>query len=173
MAGRFRRRWGLLIASAMIATAVGTVLFWNPIAQANRTRARRAWLASKEAEIRRFMANGRVSPNRPGPDNWFDRDFALFDDGWAVWRVNSFHSDPGEGAGWGGAGDIVVLVDGKGKSHYSRSHFCDGTLGWALGHPMQPLPPRPANIEAFLALFKPGTWTDDRPAVEAAIPAAK
>jgi hypothetical protein len=173
MAGRFSRRSILLIAAMLIASVVGIALSWQPIARWSRARARRAWLASNEAEIRRFMANGRVSPNRPGPDNWFDNDFALFDDGWAVWRLNSFHSDPSEGAGWAGVGDIAVLVDGQGKAHYSRSHFCDGTLGWALGYPMQPLPPRPANIEALLALFKPGTWTDDRPAVEAAIPPAK
>jgi len=170
MAVPFHRRWGLLISLAMITSAAGIVLVSNPLGQATRTRARRAWLASQEAEIRRFMSSGRVSPNRPGPDNWFDNNFALFDDGWAVWRLNTFHSDQGQDADWAGVGDIAVLIDGQGKAHYSRFHFCDGTLGWALGYPLSPLPPRPASIDAFLALFKPGTWTDDRPAVEAAIP---
>ncbi|MFO0889216.1 MAG: hypothetical protein U0790_08760 [Isosphaeraceae bacterium] len=170
MIGPSRRRRWLLFTGTLIATGLAVVLLWQPIAWWGSTRARRAWLANRDAEIRRFMAGGRVSPTRPGADDWFDHDFALFDRGWAVWRLNTFHSDPGEGSGWGGVGDIAILIDDQGRAHYSRSHFCDGSLGWALGYPLQPLPPRPADVGSFLALFKPGTWTDDRAAVEAAVP---
>jgi hypothetical protein len=97
---------------------------------------------------------GRPSPARPGPDGWFSESFALFDQGWVAWRLHSFHWDSDDGWYWSGIGDLVILIDDQGRSHYSRLHFCDGTLGWALGYPFQPLPARPENVDAFLALFK-------------------
>jgi hypothetical protein len=170
---RLSRRWSLGLAGLLILGAVGLPVGWYASAYWFRTRARRAWLVNKEAEIRRQLEVSRPNPTHPGADNWLSDNFVLFENGWAAWRLHSFHSDPDGRDSWSGLGDITVLIDDQGKATYSRFHFCDGTLGWALGYPLQPLRGRPANREAFLALFQPGTWTDDRAGVEAAIAARK
>jgi hypothetical protein len=161
------------IAGLLMLGAVGLAIGWYANAHWFRTRARRAWLVREETEIRRQLQAGRPNPTRPGAGNWLSDNFILFENGWAAYRLHSFHSDPDGGDSWSGLGDITVLIDGQGQATYSRFHFCDGTLGWALGYPLQPLGGRPANREAFLALFPPGTWTDDRAAVETAIAAGK
>ena len=65
-----------------------------------------------------------------------------------------------------------ILVDDRGRTSYSRLHFCDGTLRWGLG-PVEYTRPQPRDRDAFLSLFPPGTWTDDRASVEAAMPRAR
>lgn len=169
---RRRARWrrGLPIAGLLVILAIGLAVLWFPATAWSRTRARRAWLVGSEAEVRRQLQSGRPAATRVGPDGWYTDQFVLFDQGWAAWRLHSFHWDASEGGDWSGVGDLTVLIDDRGRVLYSRSHFCDGTLGWALGFPIQPLPARPSDLDAFLALFKPGTWTEDRATAEAAIP---
>ena len=148
MIRRARGRRGLLIAGSVLVLALGLGAFWFPATPWSRTRARRAWLSASEAEVRAQLLKGRPAPPRPAPDDWLADSFALFDQGWAAWRLNSFHWDVAEGRDWTGIGDLVVLIDDQGRARYSRFHFCDGTLKWALGSPLGPPPPRPANLDA-------------------------
>jgi hypothetical protein len=168
---RITRRHAALIAGFLAIASVGVVFGWNPATSWLRRRSRRAWLVREEAEIRRQMQAGRPAPTRTGAENWISDSAALFDQGWVVWRLHSSHWDEDQG-GWFPIGDLTILVDDQGRKSYSRLHFCDGTLRWGLG-PVEYTWPQPKDRDAFLALFPPGTWTDDRSAVEAAIPRAR
>jgi hypothetical protein len=164
---RISRRQVGLIAALVAMAAVGLVFGWKPATTGLRTKARRAWLVEQEAELRTRLQAGRPAPTTVGAENWISDSAALFDKGWAVWRLHSAHWDDDEW-GWAAIGDITILVDDQGRTSYSRLHFCDGTLRWGLG-PIEHAVPQPKNRDAFLALFPPGTWTDDRAAVEAAV----
>jgi hypothetical protein len=167
-----RRLWQLLVVTSLLLPIVGAGLFygWHSVQIWGRTQRRERWLREQEQEVVRQIQAGR--PGSTGPDQkaWLGQDHAVFDRGWAAWRVHSFHDDPDHGNSWSGVGDIALLIDDTGKVSYSRFHFCDGTVPWGLGVPPAAPPSRPASAEAFLDLFKPGTWTTDRTAVESAIP---
>lgn len=168
-----RRRWLRIVLVCPLLALVGLGLWFGLHATRihGQTRRRAAWLDRAESEIERTIRRGTADPTRSGAAPWLGPDSAVFDRGGAGWRVHTFHHDPGEGADWSGIGNIAVLIDDRGRKYYSRSHFCDGTLPWALSlGVLDAPPPRPADCGAFLGLFRPGTWTADRPVVEAAIP---
>src|SRR5262249_5909161 len=142
---------------------------WHVVCVRVRTSSREQWLREQERELANQIQRGRPGPPTLDGQSWLGRDHALLDQGWVAWRVHAFHDDPHEGQDWSGLGDIAIMTDDTGKLCFSRAHFCDGTIPWALGVPPATPPPRPTNVDAFLKLFRPGTWTGDRSYVESAM----
>jgi hypothetical protein len=168
------RRWPwLILAGPLLGLMVlGLWMGVRRVQVQGRTQRRIAWLDRAESEIGQQIQLGLPPSVGSDATKWLGPDTAQFGDGRAAWRVHSFHFDPREGDDWSGIGDLAVVIDDRGRKFYSRSHFCDGTLPWALGSP-DSLPPRPDTSDAFLRLFRPGTWTADRSVVETAMPPMK
>lgn len=170
---RWLRPWHLVLGMTLLLplAAGGLYYGWQTVDAWQRTERRQHWLTEQEHAVHRRIQDGRPGPSPTYGGAWLGPDFALFDQGWVIWKVHSFHDDPGSGTTWEGLGDIAVMTAETGSTFYSRFHFCDGTVPWGLGvEPgSPPRQPRPANLGAFLALFKPGTWTADRKVVEPAV----
>lgn len=166
------RRWPrIFLAVVFLAlSCIGLTLGLSWLRASGYTHRRRAWLDQFERQIQGQLQSDLPAGNPDTVTPWLAPYRAVFDTGSARWQVHTFHDDPGEGGGWSGIGDIAVLIDDRGRKYYSRFHFCDGTVPWALGSPGSPPSPRPENLEAFLARFRPGTWTTDRSEVEAPFP---
>lgn len=166
---RRRARLVVLLGAIGVIGCLGLVVGLRVARLQAGTERRSSWLDRMEGELREQIARGPAASSGSDPGRWLRDDHAVFDRGRASWRVHSFHFDEGEGGDWSGVGDVAILMDDDGHMLYSRSHFCDGTLPWALGSPDR-TPPRPADLGAFLALLRGVTWTTDRDAVASAMP---